>query len=129
MSIQFFITPYEPSEWEMSSIDLKIDLIEMKRNFLERWPNAEFSSTPKGGLTWNIREENSAGFFGSVQHNLQIVSFNPGNWRTILDFIIWYREFVPPIYKLFLFNSTSSNSLELTPNTTRETVSRFVFGS
>jgi len=129
MSIQFFITPYKPTEWETSISDLKIDLPEFKQKFMEKWPNAELKSTPKGGLLWSVPEERSAGFFGSIQTNLQIVSFGPGNWTTITDFIIWYREFVSSRHKLFLFNSSSWDSLKLTRRITKENIKKFVLGA
>jgi hypothetical protein len=51
------------------------------------------------------------------------VSFRLG--ANFLDFILWHREFVPEDHDLFLFNSSSWDSLRLTLNTTREEVQQF----
>jgi hypothetical protein len=122
MSIEFFITPYEPTEWQSASSTLRIDLEEFGERFLKQWPEGKTERTSAGGLSWFVPEKGSAGFFGELQSNQQIVSFGPGNWSVYVDFVLWYRALVPQQYRLFLFTSNSFDSLELTSETTRQDI-------
>src|SRR5690242_8379049 len=103
MSIRFFITPYKPTQWKTDSSGLQINLDEFKEKFAQVWPDGKFELSPEKGLLWSVPEDLSAGFYGSLQSNHQIVSFSPGGWQVFKDFILWYRSLVPLEYRLFFF--------------------------
>lgn len=126
MSRQFIITPYEPKHWETAVSGLRIDTEVFGRRLVEQWKNAQITLSAKGGLLWQIPEDESAGFFGELQSNNQIVTFGPGNWTIYKDFILWYRQQVPENYPLYFFNSTSLESLIITSTTTPVDIERFI---
>jgi len=126
MSITFFVIPYKPTEWKTADSDLRINIDEFQEKLVQAWPTAKFELTPENGLLWSIPEDSSAGFFGGIQSDHQIISFGPGGWKTFKDFILWYRLFIPLEYRLFFFNSSSWNSLEITSIVTREDIDNFL---
>jgi hypothetical protein len=81
-------------------------------------------STTKGGLLWRIPEDESSGFFGGLQANKQIISFNLTYWT--VGFVLWYRRFIPNQHQLFFFNSSSWDSLEITPNIAKKEIEDFI---
>ncbi len=126
MTIHLIITPYDPKEWETQTSSLQIDINHFEQEFLKKWNNGTITKIPTGRLSWHVPEIGSSGFFGSLHSNKQIVTFSLGNWETFPDFVLWYRAFIPTNYRLFFFNSSNWESLELTENTTREMVSKFI---
>ena len=129
MSIHFFITPYPALEWESARSDLEIVPDDFAESFLKKWPNAKLEFTVAGGILWQVSEKEGVGFFGELQANKQIVSFEPGNWTTFFDFVIWYREYVAKQYRLFFFNSSSWDSLEITSQTMKREINEFLSSS
>jgi hypothetical protein len=128
MSIRFIVTPYDPTEWENATSGLTIDPKQFSERLKAQWTSADIEITPKGGVKWHIPLSDSAGFFGVLQSNKQVVTFGPGDWVFFKEFVIWYREQVPDSYTLYLFNSSSTNSLLITTNTTVEHVNNFIDG-
>jgi hypothetical protein len=126
MSIHFVITPYQPSTWETASSDLRIDPVEFQKRLLEAWPDADVKLSSKGRVRWTIPEKGSSGFYGSLHPNHQIVTFNPGNWITFKDFVLWYRRLVPDEYELHFFNTSSWDSLIITSSTTLDDIEEFI---
>lgn len=132
----FFITPYEPTDdetkWKAlkTASDLRIDPVLYKQQMLERWPDTQFFSTSeKMALQWSLYTRSGEGTLipggiGSLYGNLQIVAMETPNEA----FFLWHRSVIPDEYPLFLFNSSSWNSLKLTPDITIETIERFVGG-
>ena len=126
MSIHLFITPYPPEQWETASSDLQIDSNTFALAFQQEWPLADVKVYEEGGVSWNIPEESSVGFYGSLQTNLQIIGFVPGTWTAMFDLILWYRRFVDISYQLYFFNSSSWDSIELTNETTKQDIQKFL---
>lgn len=128
MSIHFVITPYDPESLTKTS-SLKIDPIEFQQNLAEIWQLVEFETTVMGSLLWVIDDGSDIGFRGSLQSNLQIVTFSPGNWITYKEFILWYRTQVPEEYTLYFFNTSSTNSLIVSSRTKIQDIENFVAGN
>ncbi len=125
MSIRFIITPYDPKFWETTNSDLQINTDEFRINLLANWKEATIKTTPKDGLLWSIPEKERVGFYGAVQSNKQIVTFGPGNWTLYKDFVLWYRRQIPEKYELYLFTSSSMESLVISSNTTKDDIEQF----
>ncbi|MDH5606809.1 MAG: hypothetical protein OEY93_07970 [Anaerolineae bacterium] len=132
----FIITPYEPtddpSKWEAlrTASDLKINPAEYKRQLLRKWPDAEFFNVTKElPLQWclDVKLKDSSvipGAIGSLSSDLQTISIDTPN----TDFFFWHRKVIPNKYKLFLFNTSAWDSLELTSSTTVEEIRKFIAG-
>jgi hypothetical protein len=132
MSVTFFIGPYDPIRWKkgnptpVSTSSLKIDPLNYRKKLLARWPTArEYPSEYcAGGFYWALDEYNLHGIEIHIQKDLQHVAFERGEIN-FLDFIMWHRAFVSDQYQLYLFNSSSWDSLLILPDTTREQVIQF----
>jgi hypothetical protein len=127
--------PYDPKAWEnpddtteKPTSDLQIDRELFRAKLLEHWGESRFSEAP-AWTYWRLSHE--ADPLGSsmevnLQANQQIVSFSSGPKHVFLEFIQWYRAFVPAEYALYLSNSSSWwDSLLLTPETTEQDIVDF----
>ena len=134
MSTKFFLAPYERSEWEANeqTLNERMDIFRItaetfEKNVLLRWPQAQVHSSPFLPFTCELPSTRS-GFGGlgvSLMPNLQVVSFGTGPMESFLEFVFWYRSLVPNEYRLFLFNSAASASLEISVNSTEQEIVEF----
>lgn|SRR5690554_4269397 len=121
----FFIAPYEPLTWASTSSDLKIDPDWYKHQLLQSWPNIEFfqSATQYYVLSWRFPPTvKGAGVLAGLQENLQVVSMS----APFEAYILWHRSVISEKYALYLFNDSSTDSLELTSRLTVQDVKQFV---
>jgi hypothetical protein len=121
----FFIAPYEPLTWASTSSDLEIDPDWYKRQLLKNWPNIEFfqPTTKYYVLSWRFPSTaEGSGSLAGLQENLQVISMS----APFEEYIVWHRSIIPDDYTLYLFNESSSNSLELTSKLTIEDIEQFV---
>ncbi len=139
MSVSFYIAPYTIQMWENStsdgkqlSNDLEIDPEEYGKSLLEHWPGVKIQPFRSGAnskelIQWILptQRDGFAGLRIKLLPNRQIIAFEPGPKELFLEFILWQRKYVPHIYPLFLYNSSSPDSLELTLNTTEIDVMNF----
>ncbi len=137
MSIIYFLAPYERQKWleahefQSSDIlsDLEIDPIDYSKALSERWPSVQFIHNDANfALTWEL-PENRQGFVGirgNLYSNLQVVSFSRAFQESFVNFVLWHRRFVPPRYRLCLFDTGSPQSLEITLDARDDVLSRFV---
>lgn len=132
MSTRYFIAPFDPKAWEdpndtspKPTSDLSIEPRAYRKALVERWHDVTLSNTV--GLSWELPPEAGeyGGLQGSLQSNNQIVSFAAGPKQSFIDFVLWHRRFVPEKYPLYLFNSSSWDSLKLTSETTAPDVAEF----
>ena len=126
----FFIAPYEPQKWETAKSDLRIDPNWYRERLLEKWPEVLFFKTSPNVylLNWELSispgPTGSVGGIGGLQTNQQIVSMS----TPFEEFFLWHRQIIPGQYRLYLFNDSSWDSLELTADTTIEDIQQFVGG-
>lgn len=133
MSIMFFIAPFDPKAWEdpddfspKPTSDLRIEPSEYHQKLVERWPEINFNHlSPTEGWKLPPESEHPSGLRGWLQKNQQIVSFGKGPTKSFIDFILWHRSIIPEQYPLFLFNSSSWDSLLLTKDTTEQDIVDF----
>ena len=130
----FFIAPYEPTDdpnkWEelKTASNLKIDPVSYRQRLLEKWPYTKFFRTSDTlALQWSLYIETKEGVIvpGSVaalHGDYQVVSLD----TPYEEFFLWHRSVIPSVHALFLFNSSSWDSLELTSETTLKETQRFV---
>jgi hypothetical protein len=132
VSTSFYIAPFDPKAWEnpddtipKPTSDLCIKRLEYREKLLERWSEITFSH--ESLLAWRLPLESGqySGLWGLLQDNQQIVSFGTGPKKSFVDFILWHRSVVPEEYQLFLFNSSSWDSLILTRTTTEQDIIDF----
>jgi hypothetical protein len=132
VSTTFYIAPFDPKAWEdpddtnpKPTSDLHIKITEYSEQLQQRWPEITFSHWFP--INWQLPPESGqySGLSGCLQENQQIVSFGTGPKQSFVDYILWHRSFVPEHYQLFLFNSSSWDSLILTRNTTEQDIIDF----
>jgi len=139
MSISFYVAPFTGRQWRKLGHspteqigDLVINPDEYKNEMTKRWPTVEFQApaevtVPHFALQWKLPTSNPeySGLKGYLYPNLQVVSFGFGPKGSFLEFILWHRSFIPPKYKLYLFNSSSTNSLPIKQTTTGQDIIDF----
>ena len=122
MSQPFFVAPYKPTEWEKASIDLEIDPTVYREHLQNKWPSIVFYEAESGTLlAWGILGSGNNRIYGALQDNHQII------WLEfpLDEFFLWHRSVIPAKYPLFLFRSSSWDSIELTSETVLEDILRF----
>ncbi len=132
MSVSYFIGPFDPALWKYGDpspepkSSLRIDPADYWDKLLERWPSArewqseEFAT----GVYWTLDEYNLYGVEVQLHKDLQYVSFSSGGVN-FADFILWHRDYVTHEHILYLFNSSSWESLILDADTDRKEVIEF----
>lgn len=123
MTIPFFVAPYRPTDWETANSNLRIKPEIYRKQLAEKWPDIAFyESGPTTLLAWGLKVGENARLYGGLQDNQQIV------WLDFphAQFFLWHRTVIPISYPLFLFSTSSWDSLELTSETTFEEVQFFV---
>lgn len=122
MSVIFLITPPEGQKQVF-----QVDLAKYRAKLLERWPDVLFPNMVPGSdmlLEWALPN----GVWAMLHKDRQTISFGltPEDKR-FTEFIIWYRAYVPADIKLSLFDSSSSNELQLRFDTTAQNILNFVY--
>jgi hypothetical protein len=141
MSVMYFLAPFERHKWiEASNINeinslsnLHINPTDYAKALSEHWPSIKFVKVKQDhdadfALTWELPEyqKGYAGLRGELYFNLPVVSFSRASKESFVDFVIWHRIFVPAHYPLYLFDSSSPQSLEIGSSTTADVISNFV---
>ncbi len=135
MSWVYFITPYDPKDWQDDSyrgevpqiftVDSELFSLELKK----QWPSAEIQDAPSDStmeIYWNLLPTDSIrGLDGRFQKDQQTLTIQGGIDHDLIKFIMWYRQFIPAQYKLYLFDSSSFERLELTPEIVEDQIRKF----
>jgi hypothetical protein len=131
MSISWFITPYDPKHWEdpddaseKPTSDLAIEPQDFYR-YLEKHLPGIVPHVPYE-TTYELRSGDRTEVYVSLYHHYQIISLSNNPIPAFFDFILLYRAYVPATYRLFYFNSSSWESLELKPETTKRDIRYFM---
>jgi hypothetical protein len=122
----FLITPHEPTGRQQGSSDLRIDPATYKEQMLENWPEAQFADTFSKALQWILYTVSERGTLvphgiGSLHADLQTVIVDTPYER----FFLWHRQFVSCHHRLFLYNTGTSEWIELTPDIALEDIEAF----
>jgi hypothetical protein len=128
MTVRFFIGPFDPSLWQKGNpqpvpeTDLEVDPCSFRDQLLQRWPETE--RNPSLDQCFFLKSGEKQGIEVYLQSNRQYVSFT---WTGYFfhEFILWYRSFIPEKYPLYLFNSSSWNSLALSNFTKLDDIIEF----
>jgi hypothetical protein len=134
MTTQYFIGPVDVSAWidaddaAKPTSDLRIDPAAYERALVARWPDVGI--VPKAMshclLYWDLPESaETAGIWGQLFNDCQLVSFVTGPARGFLDFIFWHRATIPDEYPLYLFQASTWETLPLTAQTTEADILAF----
>jgi hypothetical protein len=110
---------------------LSIDPEKYRESLAGRWLGITFIISDQSScvLQWYLPPENKefAGLRGWLLSDKQIVRFEKGPKKSIADYVLWHRAFIPAHYELFLFNSSSwdHECLLLTYDTTEQDIIAF----
>ncbi len=129
MSSCYFILPYDPMAWSGSDYtkpkptsNLAINREGFRTALFEHWGIDRIQEEPDA---WNLTNENDAEG-GDLRVNIhednQVIAFYRAPKNVFLEFVLWYRTFIPVNYVLYLVHSSSFNRLILTLDTTAENI-------
>src|SRR5262245_34373001 len=133
MSIRWYITPYDPKHWEdpedtseKPTSDLYVDPEIFYHYVAEHQVEIVYYTGSKTPTTYKVTS--SDGFFVRINlyHKNQIFSLTNNPIPPFFNFILLYRAFIPTTYRLYFFNSSSWESLELRLATTRQDIREFM---
>ena len=128
MSNRYYITPYDPALWkdenaQGATSDLIIKFMDFSQKAKSKW--ASFQSYPP--FSWTIFSGEKSEVMGSFRgEGQQILALSqPFEAKYFAEFIVWYRQYTPSNYELFLFAEGSWDSLKLTSETTEADIIQF----
>ncbi len=117
MSTNFFITPYKPKDVILFGC-FELNLNEYRAKLLAKWQDIEFfpSITDNVVLFWRILKPQQEGeylsSFYQLLSDLQTVTF--GFDYLNAEFVHWQRSLVDPKCKLYFYNDSSFQPIEIT---------------
>lgn len=135
MSGWFFITPYDPEDWQQQNIGdvpeiFAVDIHQFGAALKRQWSEAEIQEATSDSpiaIYWNLLPMDTVkGLDGNLHSDLQTLTFKIGVDDDLIPFIVWYRQFIPDRYKLYLFHHNSFERLELTLATGEDRIRQFV---
>jgi hypothetical protein len=126
MTTGFFVAPYRPTDWQTAASSLRIDPERYRSLLKEKWgDNIRFLQEEHSALAWDLRfyseDGTTQGSFGRLFGDLQIVALE----TPYEEFFLWHRSVIEGDHRLFLFNASSPESLELGSDTTMDEIRRF----
>jgi hypothetical protein len=129
MSETFFITPIPPDKISIAQHDgtnqgFQLDLSQFTKDFIARWGNSVTALREKDVFSIYCDEGDHQGFqvkVLNIEHQ-SIISFKP----FFPEFVVWFREKVPAIYKLYLSSTSTSRYIEITRDTTAHQIETFI---
>jgi hypothetical protein len=98
-----------------------------RKRLLGRWPGIVFFKiSPEDYLLeWGLPVSAAgAAIHAGIQSNQNVVDLD----TPFEEFFLWHLQIIPDQYRLYLFNDSSWDSLELTPDTTIGDIQQFVGG-
>jgi hypothetical protein len=120
MPTTFFLTPLSGEEMasykspdEIPDVGYKIALEAFGQSLLQMWPLATVEMDVDG-LEWCLEDEDGT-ISGTVRNSI-IATVMPGSARHIVEFINWYRGFMPEDQTLYVFHLGQSDGLILHGN-------------
>ena len=124
--LTFDILPFDPIAAPATTIKLPIDLDDFAQQLQKKWPAGEVcvDKSSEGAvvrLNISIPEDERwivAGFIENCSY------FYVSGWPKHIAkaLILWYRQYVPLSYRLFLVVPETENVYELTANTTFDAI-------
>jgi hypothetical protein len=127
MTTRWYVTPYDPALWRdeettvpRPSSDLTISFSHFLDTVWYQWPELQAAFPHSWQLPINGLPGLSGSFFGKGN---QILAIEPD--VGFVEFLLWYRAFVPSKYDLFLFSEGDWDSLLLTPSSTADEIDAF----
>ncbi len=135
MSSYYYILPYDPKAWEdpddhseRPTSDLVIDPDEFKKALFGHWGPDKIEEETTWWLMWllsNKSDPEGNSMRVSLHDDHQVIALSTGPKHILLEFVLWYRGFVPAKYPLYLNHSSSFERLLLTGSTTEEDIIAF----
>ena len=134
MSISWYITPYDPKEWEdpnklgeKSSSDLEVNPTELFHVLESHWTKDVFiEDSAKTFPPYVVQDQDGSTLRIYLYHQHQIIELDNTPGEYFFDFILLYRAFIPETYTLYFFNSSAWDSLELKLRTTIQEIKQFM---
>jgi hypothetical protein len=125
---RLLISPYKPQDWTGDNWTVQIDF-QIEPDFLaeaikKRWLDADVkvSQLPETPVEWVFLSH----FMGWLLSDRKSVSITNGPKSSLIEFVLWYRQFIVPSVRLFLMTESSEETLELTTEISANDIEDFV---
>jgi len=95
-----------------------IDLHNYAKALKSKWPKAQivYPDSLTYVIQWELNTDETLGVFGGLQSDKQTVSFGSNPKENAIEFILWYRSFIPSSQYLLLFDDNMDLKYELKPD-------------
>jgi len=136
MSGVFFITPYDPKDWQQQNFGdvpkiFAVDIHQFGAALKRQWPAAEIreaSADSPIAFDWNLLPTDTIrGLTGSLHSDLETLTIHSGVQHDLIPFIVWYRRFIPGENTLYLFHHSAFERVELTLETGEDQIRNFLY--
>jgi hypothetical protein len=121
----FVITPYDPadeSQWD-KLLDYELDAETLSEKLKLKWPLALVDKN-RDGFRCFIPAGSGSNLVGHISDLTATCPRFPE--ELIVEFILWYRSFIPDSIPLYIFSFDPDNSLQLTGQTSKAEIVKFV---
>jgi hypothetical protein len=122
----FYILPFDPNLVIDSKENLPVDFNDFARTLQQKWPEAQIAVNQQGeektiSLYINTAKEGLWNVAGYSENPTQLyVTAWPK--RTAKELILWYRNYIPSEYSLFLLIPEDGYVVELKPQLSLEDI-------
>lgn len=130
--VVFYILPYSEigqstkgSERKFES-DLSVNVGEFSEELKKLWPKSEVDMSNNNGsqeVQWQIPEPSFDACRGALFRN-SIVEISSHPFEIVVEFVLWYRHYVPFKYRLFMMVPEGNSVIELVENTNSQDIRR-----
>src|SRR5215207_8704878 len=125
----FSILPFDPWLTPEDEIRLSIDLDNLKQQLQDKWPNVKITTykDAEGEVVRLYISTKSQGEWNIAGYSTDYCQFYVNGWPKPIakEIILWYRQFVPEQYRLFLVSPENDYAAELTSNNTLDDIESF----
>ena len=131
--VTFYILPHDPEIWasindggEKLKSDLSVDLNDFSNELRELWPKAKVdlvTNENRREVRWQIPEPGPDSCWGALLYH-SIVEIDSRPVDVVLQFVIWYRHYVPLVHRLFMMVPEGHSVIELTQHTSANDIKR-----
>jgi hypothetical protein len=120
MSTTFYLTLFPPeelmrfkSEQDMSSLGFEIDFNQFAHDLKLMWSDVSLT-VETDSVEWELEDDD--GIITGTVENAFIVTVMPGSSNRIVEFVNWYRSFIPKQYMVYMFHLGESKGLAIEEN-------------
>lgn len=117
MTTVFYLALFSPdvlvrfkTKEDIPNIGFEIDFDQFTHGLRQLWSDVSLN-IEADSIEWELEDED--GIISGTADNTCLVTLMPGSTRRIVEFINWYRDFVPEQHTLYLFHLGQPNGIKI----------------